>query len=246
MKAPAFVVNISSEAACGYPLRNHCNTLSLSTTTQTHAHTWMQIYPNATHTHKHTHMLQWARRQRKKKEGEEEKNEQKGSRKMNECGSLRRLLLPSHSDWVHTHTQTYIHAHTPSFLTHSASSLPLLLPLPPSLLPPSLCRVYSPSILLGALLQSAHTLTPYCSHFSVFLFSLSLFPFLILARSLPRCVTFPTANPRLAHTQTEAYCCLLFYNMPGPPDHSHLARSCVHNFKNNTWNEEIINLIAPD
>lgn len=84
----------------------------------------------------------------------------------------------------HTHTQTYIHAHTPSFLTHSASSLPLLLPLPPSLLPPSLCRVYSPSILLGALLQSAHTLTPYCSHFSVFLFSLSLFPFLILALSL--------------------------------------------------------------
>lgn len=126
----------------------------------------------------------------------------------------------------HTHTNIHTRAHT--FLSYSLCLIPPPSPPPPSFSPPSLlCRVYSPSILLGALLQSAHTLTPYCSHFSVFLFSLSLFPFLILARSLPHCVTFPTANPRLAHTQTEAYCCLLFYNMPGPPDHSHLARSCV-------------------
>lgn len=67
MKAPVFVVNISSEAACGYPLRNHCNTLSLSTTTQTHAHTWMQIYLNATHKQTHTCCNEQEDRGRKKK-----------------------------------------------------------------------------------------------------------------------------------------------------------------------------------
>lgn len=237
MKAPAFVVNISSEAACGYPLRNHCNTLSLSTTTQTHAHTWMQIYLNATHTR--TCCNEKEDRGRKKKAKRRKTSKKEAERWMNVGVCVDCSCPHPRTEFTHTHKHTYTRTHLPFSLTlpHPSpfSSPSLLL----SSLPLSVGYIPPPFSLAHCCSQH----TPYCSHFSVFLFSLSLFPFLILALSLPHCVTFPTASPRLAHTQTEAYCCLLFYNVPGPPDHSHLARSCVHNFKNNTWNEEIINLI---
>lgn len=138
------------------------------------------------------------------------------------------------TEFTHTHKHTYTRTHLPFLLTlpHPSpiSSPSLLL----SSLPLSVGYIPPPFSLAHCCSQHTHAhpiaLTfPFSS--SLFLY----FPFLFsLTLSLPHCITFPTANPRLAHTQTEAYCCLLFYNLPGPPDHSHLARSCVHNFKNNT------------
>lgn len=66
------VVNTSSEAACGYPFRNHCNTLSLSTTK--HSTTLRCRYLN---THTYTHTLTAKKQEDRSRKGEEEKTGQK-------------------------------------------------------------------------------------------------------------------------------------------------------------------------